>query len=427
MYPDPLFSITGPSTIHGSIAVAGAKNEALKLFAAALLADAPVTVRRTPDIEDVRRMVEMVRALGATVTGGPHEYTIDAASLAVAELPEALMGKLRAGLVLIGPLLHRFGKTVVSLPGGDVIGRRPIDFFIDGFRAFGVTVDEQPNAVRFTIVPSRIGASHYTFPFVSVTGTEALLLYAVRAPGMTTLENVAMEPEVVALGEFLNACGARIDGLGTPTLRIDGVDRLAGGIVTCIPDRIEAVTFAAFVATCGGSLEITDCDPAHLRVPIAYLRAMGAVIEEGTTSLRVTVDGPLRSVSFRTHEYPGMATDFQPPLTVALTQASGVALVHETIYEGRLFYVDRLNRMGANIILCDPHRCVVAGPQRLYAAVLGSPDIRAGIALVIAAAAAEGTSTIHNVYQVDRGFERIEARLRAIGVRIERREGGTQS
>ncbi|MDO8425168.1 MAG: UDP-N-acetylglucosamine 1-carboxyvinyltransferase [bacterium] len=422
MGADASFIVTGPSAIHGTVAVGGAKNEALKLFAAALLSDGPVTIRRVPDIEDVRHMAEIVRALGATVTAGPHEYTIDAATLRNAELPAERMGKLRAGLVMIGPLLHRFGTLTLPLPGGDAIGRRPIDFFIQGFRAFGVQVEEEADAVRFTA--RALAPAHFVFPFVSVTGTEALMLFAVRVPGTTILENVAMEPEVVALGEFLNACGARITGLGTPTMRVVGVDRLSGGEVACIPDRVEAVTFAALTASCGGSLTITGCDPAHLQVPIAFLRSMGAAIDAdaATGSMHIRVDGPLRAMPLRTHEYPGMATDFQPPLTVALTQAHGVALVHETIYEGRLFYIDRLNKMGANIILCDPHRCVVEGPRPLAAATLGSPDIRAGIALVIAAAAAQGVSTIHNVSQIDRGFEQIEQRLRAIGVDIRRTE-----
>ncbi|MFH1098980.1 MAG: UDP-N-acetylglucosamine 1-carboxyvinyltransferase [Candidatus Uhrbacteria bacterium] len=412
------FIIEGPTTIHGTITVAGAKNEALKLFAAALLVDGPVRIDRVPAIEDIYRMAEVVSALGARVSASNDGYDVDAATVQTAELPPALIGKIRAGLVLLGPLLVRFGAATFPLPGGDAIGRRPIDLFIDGFRAFGATVEESFGAVAFHA--GHLRPTHYVFPLVSVTGTEALMLLAVRVPGESILENVAMEPEVVALAKFLVSCGARIGGIGTPTLHITGVDKLSGGRIACIPDRIEAGTFAALVAACGGELEIRECDPEHLAVPLKLLVAMGATIEVDSTAraIRIHAKTPLRSISIKTHEYPGLATDLQPPFTVALTQSQGVALVHETIYEGRLFYVDKLNKMGANIILCDPHRCIVDGPRQLRGTSIESPDIRAGIALLIAAAAAHGRSIIENAYQIDRGFERIEERLRSVGVQI---------
>lgn len=414
------FTIDGPTTIQGSITVAGAKNEALKLLAAAVLTDDPVEIRRIPEIEDIHRMIEVLRALGVSVDMRDGVCTVAAASVRTGELPAALIGKIRAGLVLLGPLLTRFGRVLLPIPGGDAIGRRPIDLFVDGFRAFGATVDERPDAVEFRADGLR--AARYVFPIVSVTGTEALLLLAVRVPGTSVIENAAMEPEISALAEFLVSCGARITGIGTPRLEITGVARIGGGTVTCIPDRIEAGTFAAFAAACGGTLEIRACAPDHLAVPLKILTAMGARVEadRAAGTLRIAVDRPLRSVAFRTHEYPGLATDLQPPFTVAMTQADGLVLVHETIYEGRLFYTDKLNRMGANIVLCDPHRCMVAGPTELHGTALESPDIRAGMALVIAAAAASGRSTIENVYQIDRGFERIDERLRGIGVRISR-------
>ncbi|MDP3771008.1 MAG: UDP-N-acetylglucosamine 1-carboxyvinyltransferase [bacterium] len=416
------FTIDGPTTIHGSISVTGAKNEALKLLAAALLADAPVRIDRVPEIEDVHRMVEILEQMGVTVSRTPGSLLVDGTTCRTAELPGELVPKLRACLVLLAPLLMRFRTATLPWPGGCAIGRRPIDLFLEGFSAFGITVEELDGAYRFQA--RNLHAARYVFPVVSVTGTETLLLLAVRTSGTSVIENAAMEPEIPALAEFLNACGARITGAGTPTITIQGVEHLTGGSVACIPDRIEAGTFAALVAACGGSLEIRDCAPAHLAVPLRLLATMGATVEADDAAgvLRISRERPLRAVPFRTHEYPGFATDLQPPFTVAMTQAIGVALVHETIYEGRLFYVDKLNKMGANIILCDPHRCIVDGPRTLRGTALESPDIRAGIALLIAAAAAEGRSTIENVYQIDRGFERIEERLRGIGVRIQREE-----
>lgn len=414
------FTINGPTTIHGSISVSGAKNEALKLLAAALLCDAPVRINRVPDIEDVHRMVEILERIGCGITREPGAYVVDGTTCRTAELPGDLATKLRASLVLLAPLLVRFRSATLPWPGGCTIGRRPIDLFLEGFSTFGVTVEEVEGAYRFRA--DQLHASRYVFPVVSVTGTETLLLLAARTPGTSIIENAAMEPEIPALAAFLNACGARITGAGTPTITIQGVDRLSGGQVTCIPDRIETGTFAALVAACGGTLEIRDCAPGNVAVPIQLVGAMGARIEadEAAGVLRVAVERPLRAVPVRTHEYPGFATDLQPPFTVALTQATGLSLVHETIYEGRLFYVDKLNKMGANVILCDPHRCLVEGPRTLRGTSLESPDIRAGIALLIAAAAAHGRSTIDNVYQIDRGFERIEERLQGIGVNIRR-------
>jgi len=414
------FTIDGPTTIHGSTAVSGAKNAALPFIAAALAVDEPLTVERVPAIEDVRRMLEIASAIGVRVRdAGDGSVTLDGRSCTTAELPPTLTARLRASLIFLGPLLARFGAATLPQPGGCAIGRRPIDLFLDGFRAFGFEAVEERERTRFH---GRARAARYVFPLVSVSGTETLLLLAVRTPGTSVLENVALEPEVTELARFLSASGAEITGIGTPTLTITGVDRIAGGRVACIPDRIETVAFAALVAACGGELEITGCAPAHVAVPLKILTAMGAQVDADSDAgtIRVRATPPLHAVGIRTHEYPGLATDAQPPLTVALTQAQGVALVHETIYEGRLFFVDKLNAMGANIILCDPHRCIVDGPRKLHGTTLESPDIRAGIALLIAAAAAHGRSTIENVYQIDRGFERIEERLRGIGVRVAR-------
>jgi UDP-N-acetylglucosamine 1-carboxyvinyltransferase len=414
------FIINGPTTIHGSISVSGAKNAALPLLAGTLLVDGPVTVSRAPDIEDVRRMQEILESIGAQVTRGDGgTLTVDATSASSSDLPERLVGRLRASTILLGPLLVRFGSVVLPQPGGCAIGQRPIDLFVDGIRAFGCSVDEAPGRTRFSGTPS---PTRFVFPVVSVTGTETLLLLASRTPGTSVLENVAMEPEVTQLAQWLNDCGAHIEGIGSPTLTITGVDRLRGAPVTCIPDRLETGTFAALVAACGGSLTIEDCDPTHVAVLLKLLTSMGASVDAdpSTSTVRISATLPLRAVSFRTHEYPGLATDAQPPLTIAMTQATGLALVHETIYEGRLQYIDKLNKMGARIIQCDPHRCIVEGPKQLHGTKLESPDIRAGIALLIAAAVAKGTSVIENIYQIDRGFERIEERLRDIGVDITR-------
>lgn len=413
------FVITGGKRLSGEIGVSGAKNAALKFMAAALLADGPVELRNVPEIEDIHRLVEILREIGVSVKQSlPHQYTIDAAALRTSELPSALAPKIRASLLLIGPLLVRLGRATLPRPGGCAIGKRPIDFFEHGFRKLGALVSEGEDAHVFKA--KKLKGTTFVFPLPSVTGTEAMMMTATRVPGTTTLVNAAMEPEIVALAEFLNQCGARISGVGTSVISIEGVARLSGGEATMIPDRIEAGSFAALAAATGSDITIIGCNPAHLDVPLLTLEKVGVRFDVAGDHIRIKPSRNLQAVNITTHEYPGFPTDLQAPFTVLLTQAHGVSRIHETIFEGRLYYTESLKQMGANVVLANQHTAVVEGPAKLRGKTLESPDIRAGLALVIAALTAKGKSTIANAYQIDRGYERIEERLRTLGADIAR-------
>lgn len=302
------------------------------------------------------------------------------------------------------------------------MGKRPIDFFLDGFRALGVEIENRDDGYKLVAKDLRPGK--IVFPRMSVMGTEAMMMFATKIPGTTTIVNAAMEPEIPHLAEFLNSCGAKITGAGTPTITIEGVEKLTAGTFNTLPDRIEAGTFAILAAATDSHIKVTDINPSHLEVLWALLAKAGVKFNLGNDFVEVLPGGTLTAIpkDLITHEYPGFPTDIQAPMTVLMTQAAGNSLVHETIYEGRLFYVDSLNAMGANILMCDPHRVVVTGPTKLTGKKIASPDIRAGIALVIAGLLAEGVTEIDNIYQIDRGYENIEERLRALGADIKRVE-----
>lgn len=418
------FVIQGGYQVHGKIQVSGAKNHALKLFPAALLTDEPVILNNVPDIEDVRYTIEILKELGARVEKrGRHSYKVVCKDVSTSTLPTELAQKIRTSVLFIGPLLHRFGKVVLPHPGGDVIGKRPINFHIEGYKALGAHVKEYDDHYEFTI-PSKkkkiLKGARFVFEFQSVTSTENLILAAVRAQGKTELHYAACEPEIVALCDFLNSCGAKIRGAGTHSITIEGVEKLSGGECDVIPDRIETGTFAIMAAISHSELEINGCDPSHLEVVWQVLRKAGVKIVISERSVTIKPTKHFLPYSLKTHEYPGFPTDLQAPFTVLMTQAKGLSLIHETVWDGRLFYVDYLNRMGANITMCDPHRVLVNGPSRLYGRYVESPDIRAGIAMVIAGIVAEGETEIDNISQIDRGYENIENRLHKIGVRMKR-------
>ncbi|TAL19517.1 UDP-N-acetylglucosamine 1-carboxyvinyltransferase [Patescibacteria group bacterium] len=417
----PHFRVVGGQPLRGEVAVAGAKNAALKLILAALLTGEEVRLSNVPEIADVARLVELLRALGVKVenSAGGH-YTIRADSFTTTELSREHAPKIRVSTLAIGPLLAREGRVTLPHPGGCALGKRPIDLFIEGFTAFGGRAEEGEDELTFTA--NRLHAARFVFPFVSHTVTEALLMLASRVPGVSTLVNAAMEPEVSQLAEMLRSMGAKIKGDGTPTITIEGVERLAGAAVKVMPDRLEVGSFAALAAATRSELTITHCDPAAVEVPLAHLAKIGVPLEVGRDFVKIRPAGELRALNITTHEYPGFPTDLQAPFTVLLTQAAGESLVHETIFDGRLFYTDKLNTMGAKITLLDPHRAIVRGPTPLRGKHLESPDIRAGLALLVAALAAEGESKIENISQIDRGYERIEERLAALGANIRREE-----
>jgi UDP-N-acetylglucosamine 1-carboxyvinyltransferase len=413
------FIISGRSRLSGEIKVSGAKNAALKLFAAAVLSDEECHFKNVPDIADIRTMAKLLNNLGAEIRKeNKNEYFIRCQKISKIELDPGLVVKLRASVVLIAPLLSRFGEVKFPHPGGCVIGKRPIDMYLDNFRSLGAKVIKQNNF--YHIKAEKLKGAKFIFPWISHTATESAILASALASGKTILVNSACEPEVSTLCDWLNRCGAKISGVGTHRIEIEGVKKLSGGTFSVIPDRIETGTFAILAAATCSAIKITNCDPSHLETFWKMLERAGVKFDIGENFVYIKPSPRPLACEARTHEYPGFVTDLQAPFTVLMTQASGTSLIHETIYEGRLFYTDILNRMGANIIMCDPHRVVVSGPTKLFGIKMESPDIRAGIALVIAALIAEGESVIENIEQVDRGYENIDERLRSLGAKIER-------
>ncbi len=414
------YVIKGKSHLKGEIAVQGAKNSALKIIPAALLGEGKLTINNLPDIEDVRRMLELAEDLGLEVKCENGTCEIDNNGLKKNELDPEFANKIRTSLMFVGPLLARLGKVRFPHPGGCVIGAgtRPIDLFLEGFEALGAKVEIGKGA--YEISAKKLKGAEYFFSLVSVTGTESLMMTATLAEGTTVLKNCAMEPEIKALADYLNEQGAKISGAGTPTITIEGVKKLKAGTFNVVPDRIETGTFAIMAAATRSALKITNCDPSHIESLLTIFNKIGVEWKTGEDWLDIKSSGDIKAYGIRTHEYPGFPTDLQSPYTVLMTRANGSCVVHETIYERRLLFTDMLVQMGANIIMCDPHRVVVNGPSKLYGRKLISPDIRAGIAMVIAAMIARGTTEIENIYQIERGYSNLVERLQSVGVDIER-------
>lgn len=415
------FIINGQKPLSGSIKVKGAKNAALKVFPLALMTDEPIKVINVPDIEDCHRAQEMLLALGHEVKNlGDGRLEIRRKNKTCLNLPAELVNKFRSSVMFVGPLLATCGEVHFPHPGGCVIGAtRPIDMFLDGFAKMGAKAELLENSYRLSAVKLR-GANIF-FPKVTVTGTESLMTTACLAEGKTILENCAMEPEIPALADFLNRMGAKIEGAGTSTIKITGVKKLSGGEYRIIPDRIEAGTFAILAAAANsGKVVIENCEPKHLGALWALFDRIGVKYKLGKNSIEISPAAKLMAEGVVTHEYPGFATDLQSAYTVLMTQAQGISLIHETIYDRRLLFCDTLTQMGADIIMADPHRSVVNGPTKLYGRKLVIPDLRAGIALVIAALIAQGRSEISNIYQIERGYEKLAERLKGIGADIEK-------
>ena len=417
----PKFIIKGGVKLSGEIAVSGAKNSALKIIPAALLSLKPITIKNLPEIEDVDRSLELLESLGAIITKTKQEIIIDTSKIKDSILESKLADKFRGSIMFVGPMLARFGKVKFPHPGGCVIGAggRPIDLFIDGYKAYGAEVNIDHDCF-YTIKAKKLKPANYFFPLVSVTATESMLMTASIIPGKTVLKNCAMEPEIEALAEYLNKQGAKIKGAGSPTITIEGNKKLGAGIFTVIPDRIETGSFAIMAAATNSEITITKCDPNHIMTLLVILKKIGVNFEVGPDWIKMKKSGKLSACDIKTHEYPGFATDLQSPYVVLMTQANGSSLIHETIYDGRLVWTDMLCQMGANINMCDPHRIIVQGPTKLYGKHLVSPDLRAGIALVIAALIASGKTEIDNIYQIDRGYSQLETRLQKIGAKIKR-------
>jgi UDP-N-acetylglucosamine 1-carboxyvinyltransferase len=420
------FVIEGGRPLHGSIRAAGNKNAALPIVAAALLTEEPVTLTNVPAIRDVETMLELVADLGVEVEhAGEGVVRIVAEDVRKHELDAELCTRIRASILLAGPLLARWGEAIVPPPGGDVIGRRRLDTHIHAFRRLGA--DIQANR-RLHMQAKRLVGTQVFLDEASVTGTENAVMAAALAEGETTIVNAACEPHVQDLCRFLVSLGARIEGIGSNVLTIQGVDRLAGGEWRICPDHIEVASFVGLGAVTEGELVIEDVVPEHMvgvrhgleRLGVEWHADGSSVRVPGKQELLIRDDLGAQIPKVEDGPWPAFPADLTSIALAVATQATGTVLIFEKMFENRLFFVDKLVTMGARIILCDPHRAVVNGPTRLYGERMESPDIRAGMAMLIASLCAEGRSTIGNIGQIDRGYERIDERLRALGASIER-------
>jgi UDP-N-acetylglucosamine 1-carboxyvinyltransferase len=420
--------IRGGRPLHGEVPISGAKNAALPELCAALLSAEPVTLRQVPRLQDVNTMLKLLAHLGVSQTrseGDPTELTLGAAELSSLQAPYELVKTMRASILVLGPLLARFGQASVSLPGGCAIGSRPVDQHIKGLQAMGAEISVSHGYIQAQAPRGSRGlkGARITTDMVTVTGTENLLMAATLAEGETVLENAAQEPEVVDLAEMLIAMGAKIEGHGTHRIHVQGVERLHGlsgeRAHRIIPDRIEAGTFLCAVACAGGEALLRGARADHLDAVIDKLREAGAHIESGPDWIRVRASGRPRAVGFRTSEYPAFPTDMQAQFMALNCIAEGSAKISETIFENRFMHVNELLRLGAHIEV-DGHTAVVKGVSGLSGATVMATDLRASASLVIAGLVAEGETVVDRIYHLDRGYDQMEAKLRGLGADIER-------
>jgi UDP-N-acetylglucosamine 1-carboxyvinyltransferase len=411
------FLIEGPSRLEGEIPISGAKNAALPCIAAALLTAEQVKLTNVPNVADIRTLRRLLQHVGAEVEAGPHTTTIAARQIGSADAPYDLVKTMRASVLVLGPLLARAGSVRVSLPGGCAIGVRPINLHLSAFEKLGAEVRLDHGYVEAKA--SRLTGAEIVFDTVTVTGTENVMLAATLARGTTRLVNAAREPEVADLARMLIAMGARIRGAGTETVEIEGVESLHGATHPIIPDRIEAGTYVLAAAATRGDVAVRRCAPTHLAALTTRLSVTGVRLDIIGDTIRVRSDGRLVSHDVATAPYPGFPTDLQAQWMALATGMEGVATITETIFENRFQHVAELVRMGARIRL-EGRWAVVEGPSRLTGARVMASDLRASAALVIAALAAEGETTIERVYHLDRGYQRMEEKLAAVGARVRR-------
>jgi len=414
------FIIQGAKELKGEISVKGGKNSALKIIPASILSEKTIKISNLPQIEDIKKSLELMTDLGAEIKEEKDYIEINPSKINKYSLNPAWANKFRASIMFIGPLLARFGEVIFPHPGGCVIGAggRPIDLFLEGFISLGATIEQKDG--NYHLKAKKLKGSEYFFTQISVTATESLMMTAVLAEGTTILKNCAMEPEIKNLADYLNKQGAKIEGAGTSTIKIKGVQKIDAGEISIMPDRLETGSFALMAGATKSEITITDCEPSHIEIILNIFNKIGLPFEKGNDFLKIKKAKKLSSYSIKTHEYPGFPTDLQPPYAVLMTQAEGQALIHETIYDRRLQYIDMLSQMGAKVNTCDPHRAFISGPTKLFGKKLTSPDLRAGIAMLIAGLSAEGETQIDNIYQIDRGYENIDERLRNIGADIKR-------
>jgi UDP-N-acetylglucosamine 1-carboxyvinyltransferase len=413
--------IRGGEPLLGTVRVSGAKNAALPCMAAALLTDEPVILENIPQVRDIQTTRNLLAAMGADVELGygraQHRTTLHCKNLTAPEASYELVKTMRSSALVLGPLVARYGRARVSLPGGCAIGSRPIDMHIKGLEQLGAKITQDHGYVEASA--NRLKGTEIVFDKITVTGTEDLLMAATLAEGETILQNCAREPEVADLAALLNKMGAKIEGAGTPTIRVKGVSRLKGTKHRIIPDRIEAGTFLIAGAMTGGDLNIAGCDPAHLGAVLSKLKEVGVKTKSTPDSVRVMGDNPFTASDISTEEFPGFPTDMQAQFMALATQAEGASVITENIFENRFMHAQELVRMGANIKI-EGRRAVVRGKTPLSAAAVLASDLRASASLVLAALVADGETIIDRVYHIDRGYEHIEEKLRAVGAQIRR-------
>ncbi|MBU1312297.1 MAG: UDP-N-acetylglucosamine 1-carboxyvinyltransferase [Gammaproteobacteria bacterium] len=412
------FLVTGGQALHGEVVISGAKNAALPILFASLLSEKPTTISNVPRLKDIETTVKLLQLFGADVQFSNNQVQVDAGNVNNQFAPYELVKTMRASILALGPLLSRFGQAEVSLPGGCAIGARPVNLHIDGLRKMGADIVVENGYIKATA--SRLKGAHIIMDMVSVTGTENLMMAAVLADGVTTIDNAAREPEVVDLAVYLNTMGAKIRGAGTDSIVIEGVPALHGGGHSVLPDRIETGTFLVAAAVTGGDITCRSADAAELEVVLEKLREAGAEVTTGPDWIRVNMTGrKLKAVNIKTVPHPGFPTDMQAQFTVLNVVAEGVGMITETIFENRFMHVPELQRMGAKISL-EGNTAVCQHTDKLTSAQVMATDLRASASLVIAGLVAQGTTVVDRIYHIDRGYEQIEYKLKKLGASIER-------
>jgi UDP-N-acetylglucosamine 1-carboxyvinyltransferase len=407
--------VEGGRRLSGRVRISGAKNAALPILAAAILTDGVCVFENVPDLQDVHSFLSLLIQLGATADFSDHTVRVDASGIRNHEASYDLVRKMRASVLVLGPLVARLGKARVSMPGGCAIGARPINFHLKGLEALGAHIHLEHGYVD--VVADRLTGSTIYFDIPTVTGTENLMMAAALADGTTVMRNAAREPEVKALADVLNGMGARIEGAGTSDITITGVPRLSPVTAAIIPDRIEAGTFMAAAALTGGDLTLTDCRPDHMEAQIEKFRQIGAGVTVNGSTIRVTGGDTITSVDVKTLPYPGFPTDMQAQFMVLMTVAGGLSVITETIFENRFIHVSELQRMGADIVITG-NAAVVTGVPRLSGAPVMASDLRASACLVLAGLVAAGRTSINRVYHLDRGYETLEKKFADLGAAI---------
>ena len=422
------FLLKGPSRLQGSVRISGAKNAALPALAASLLTKEPVRLSGIPQVADLRTMETLLRGMGVSIeANGPEEATLRAEPVTSTEAPYDLVRTMRASILVLGPLVARFGEARVSLPGGCAIGVRPVDLHVKALEAMGARIAVEKGYIHAHV--SRVGAHRgrltgtvIAFPTVTVTGTENVMLAASLARGVTRIENAAMEPEVVDLARLLGRMGARIVGAGTSTVEVEGVESLAGAEHAIVPDRIEAGTYLAAGAITRGDVTAENARAEDLGAFLEALRKAGVEVTAADGSIRVVARDGLSPVDVETQPFPGFPTDLQAQLLALMTQANGTSRITETIFENRFLHASELVRLGADIRI-EGHTAIVSGPRRLEGAVVTASDLRASAALVLAGLVAEGETLVRRIYHLDRGYSGMDRKLAALGARVERVAG----